>query len=89
MEPSLAPRPRVPEWARWAGLPCPLQGEGFEEYVLRLGLDPVMLLDGLTENTAYIANRRLATELMRRMPKSYEAYVQARRRGFYPNDLGS
>lgn len=80
MESPVAPKPRVPKWARQAGLSCPMEGEGFEEYVQRLGLDPESLLNGLTETTAYIANHRLATELIRRMPYHYEEYVKTHRR---------
>lgn len=73
-------RAKVPDWALWAGLPCPEKGECFSCYVTRIGLDAQNLLNGLTPNTAYIANHRLTTELMRQLPDRYEEYVQAKRR---------
>ena len=57
----------------------PTKGEMFPEYVRRLGLDPVPMLDGLTERTYPLANYRLWSVLMREMPKQFSAYVSARR----------
>lgn len=73
-------QPRPPAWALWAGLPAPDPAEDFSTYVTRLGLDSESLLTGLTPNTLPIANRRLATELMRKLPWFYEGYVEAKRR---------
>lgn len=72
--------PRVPEWALWSGLPPPVEGENFVGYVERMGLDPEPLLLGLSENSLSIANRRLATELMRQLPWFYEEWIETRRR---------
>lgn len=84
MESCLPPLPRIPEWARWAGLPCPQEGEGFSPYVTRLGLNPEVMLNGLNGNSAHIANRRLATELMRELPEKYEEYIRQKRRAQWP-----
>jgi hypothetical protein len=73
-------QPRVPEWALWSGLPEPHEAENFVQYVSRMGLDPGPLLQGLTDNSLAIANRRLATELMRQLPSYYEGWVEAVRR---------
>lgn len=72
--------PRVPEWALWSGLPAPEQDENFVEYVSRMGLDPDPLLAGLSENSLSIANMRLATELMRQLPRHYEIWTEHVRR---------
>lgn len=82
-------KPKVPGWAVDAGLPPPQPDEEFSDYVSRLGLDPDSLLTGLTENSMHIANRRLTTELMRRMPEQYERYIRCRRRNLWWEDLGS
>lgn len=70
-------QPDPPQWALAAGLPEPESGETFSEYVLRLGLSPDSLLDGLTEQTVCLANGRLATALQRSMPQSFDLYVDA------------
>ena len=71
--------PRVPEWARWSGIPEPRENEGFSEYTRRLGLDPDPLLAGLNDRTIELANMRLASELMRRSPDCFLRYVDARK----------
>lgn len=70
---------RLPEWAIWAGCPPPTQGELFDEYVRRLGLDPAPLLDGLTEQTLVLANYRLWSMLMRGCPEAFSNYLSARK----------
>lgn len=68
-------RPLPPEWALQAGLPNPVDGEGFSEYVSRLGLNPKSLLEDLNERTLCLANGRLATTLQREMPAAFDRYV--------------
>lgn len=76
------PKPRLPQWAIWAGCPLPKQGETFRQYVTTLGLDPEELLEGLEPRTAVNANLRLASALMDAYPSGLPAYIAARRRGF-------
>ena len=68
-------RPSPPAWALDAGLPEPLQGEGFSEYVRRIGMDPDELLVELNERTLCLANGRLATSLQRALPDVFDAHV--------------
>lgn len=70
-------RPEPPEWALTAGLPGPLQGEGFSDYSKRIGIDPEPLLEGLNEVTLCLANLRLATALQREMPSYFNEHVKA------------
>jgi len=74
--------PRLPDWALWAGVPEPHEGEGFCEYVSRLGLDPEPMLIGLDERTYCLANQRLASELMRQSPDLFMEYVSLRRAAY-------
>ena len=67
--------PEPPQWALDAGLPAPQEGEGFSQYVTRLGFDADDLLDELTERTAPLANGRLASALRKAMPDVWDSYV--------------
>lgn len=69
-------RPTPPEWALAAGLPSPEDGEGFIEYVTRLGLGAEVLTHDLDERTAELANIRLASLLQKEMPADFRLYVQ-------------
>lgn len=68
-------RPSPPQWALEAGLPEPFHGEGFSEYVKRIGLDPGLLLEELQERTLCLANLRLATTLQRALPDAFDRHV--------------
>ena len=68
-------RPEPPEWALDAGLPKPEKGEGFFEYVTRLGLDPGPLLIDLNDRTMCMANLRLAHALKCAMPHVWDLHV--------------
>lgn len=70
---------RLPDWAIWAGCPVPHEGELFDDYVRRLGLDPEPMLAGLNERTESLANDRLASVLMRQCPYAFSDYVSRRR----------
>jgi hypothetical protein len=70
-------RPEPPAWALEAGLPEPLEDEMFVPYVRRLGLSTRSLFDGLDDQTADLANIRLATRLHRAMPDAYDRYIDA------------
>jgi hypothetical protein len=72
---GLSPAP--PAWALAAGLPEPEDGEGFDRYVTRLGLDCAYFFEDLTERTAELANLRLASYLIDVMPGSFRAHVRA------------
>lgn len=72
------PPPEIPGWAVEAGCPQPKRGESFQAYVERLGLDFDDLTIDLCEQTAGIANIRLASELRRRNPWSFERYAEQR-----------
>lgn len=67
--------PKPPRWALDAGLPAPRDEETFAPYVLRLGFDPKDLLVDLTEQTAPLANYRLATTLQRCMPEVFDSHI--------------
>ena len=58
----------------------PSAEETFIQYTERIGLNPEPLLIGLSENSLTVANQRLATELMRRLPQYYERWVLMKRR---------
>lgn len=72
---GLVPRPA--EWALRAGLPGPKHGEGFAQYVTRLGFDPAELLVELTPRTACLAHLRLNTLLQRSMPAAFDKHIDA------------
>jgi hypothetical protein len=71
-------KPEPPAWALDAGLPNPTVDEEFAAYCVRLGIDPVPLIDGLTEQTLCIANSRLANHLQREMPRVWQAHINER-----------
>jgi hypothetical protein len=77
IEPLLTPKP--PQWALDAGLPPPVEGEPFVQYIERLGLDPDPLLEDLTVRTLPLANSRLASLLFRELPDVFWAHVASRR----------
>jgi len=70
------PQPEAPSWAIEAGIPLPGEREGFRDYVLRLGIDPTPMLDGLTERTAVLANIRLSSRLADEMPDVWNAHLR-------------
>lgn len=72
------PPPEIPEWASASGCPSPKPGESFRSYVERLGLDFDDLTIELCEQTAIMANVRLASELRRRTPESFKRYARQR-----------
>lgn len=72
------PPPEIPEWASATGCPLPKRGESFRTYVERLGLDFDDLTIELCERTADLANLRLASELRKRNPESFQRYAQQR-----------
>lgn len=69
----------LPDWAIAAGCPLPHEGELFDDYVRRLGLDPEPMLEGLNEQTESLATYRLWSVLMRKCPNAYSEYVSKRR----------
>lgn len=69
----------LPDWAIWAGCPEPQEGELFDDYVRRLGLDPEPMLAGLDERTESLATYRLWSALMRQCPSAFADYVSRRR----------
>lgn len=70
-------KPEVPQWAVNAGLPEPEPGEGFATYVKRIGLDPTELLADLHEQTACLANLRLAHVLKMKLRWYFDQYVDS------------
>lgn len=69
--------PEPPQWALDAGLPEPFEGEGFSEYVNRIGLDPAPLLVDLHRQTACCANGRLAHTLKENMRYYFDRHVES------------
>ena len=70
-------RPSPPRWALEAGLDAPKEGEGFTEYVTRLGLNASELLIDLHEQTAPLANGRLAHTLSQAMPGCRDRFIDS------------
>ena len=72
------PTPEIPTWAAMAGVPEPLPGEGFEEYVRRLGYDFDELTADLMPHPAATAvlNLRLQTRLRQSLPEAFNRYVR-------------
>lgn len=71
-------KPEPPAWALEAGLPAPLMGEGFQEYVSRIGLDFQDMTIDLDERTAEFANLRLASALQVACPASFKKHLKDR-----------
>lgn len=69
-------KPNPPRWALAAGLPRPRKYESFRHYVGRLGLDADLLLEGLDDRTAVLANIRLASRLQIELPHEFDLHVQ-------------
>jgi len=72
---DVLPAPEPPLWALEAGLPEPWDDESFCAYVFRLGLDPEPLLVELIPRTALLANLRLDSLLMGKMPGAFSKHV--------------
>jgi hypothetical protein len=70
------PPPEIPQWAREDGCPSPKEGESFRSYVERLGLDFDDLTIELDQQTADLANLRLAYALRSRNPESFARHIR-------------
>jgi hypothetical protein len=68
-------RAEAPQWALSAGLPAPYEDELFMDYVPRIGLDLYSLFEDLNDQTAPLANIRLASVIQDAMPDEWDAYV--------------
>lgn len=71
-------RVRVPAWALAAGMPPPRDDESFDSYWRRAGVDEAtieMAVLGLDELRVDVANERMGTYLMRKMPDAFNAHV--------------
>jgi len=70
--------PRVPPWAVAAGVPPPVEGEGFEEFCQRIEIPEWVAADlvaGLDERRMEVANARLASYFGVTMPEAFNAAV--------------
>lgn len=71
-------RVRVAPWALAAGMPAPHDDESFDSYWRRAGVtdDAIELaVLGLDDRRADLANERMNTYLMRKMPDAFDRYV--------------
>jgi hypothetical protein len=76
---------RIPEWAESAGMPTPREGEGFDDYCARLGLEPKQFVRK-NERFRNLANMRLAAYLTRKFPSYFEKHMERKRKA---RNLGS
>jgi hypothetical protein len=69
---------RVPRWATETGAaPKPKKRETFVHYCLSLGAPYSELTEGLTDQTADLANGRLATWIQYRNREKFKSYTRA------------
>jgi len=76
-------RVQVPGWALYAGMPEPEEDESFDSYWRRVGVDEDTLTtahEGLTERTEEVANARMGSYLLRKMPEAFDRYVERKRK---------
>lgn len=71
-------KPELPVWVLNLDLePRPVEGESFRGYCTRIGLDPDEVLVELKDQTAPLANCRLAHALRQRHHERYQRWLNA------------